>query len=256
MSYSDLVIKNAPAIGAIENSLRSLSYILPGRFPNAEIGSEALYGLVGILSHYHDSILRKETLYQLDHEPSQFNKYTRHLLHSTSPLVGYTLMVIQTLEVLGEMIAAEVSGEEMRWNLISSVEAVKFICRSYLLAKSGGKMLLHNQTLERDFNITELQVAEVKRWRGIRTQKRIPTLKSVSIESSISVSDKYLISKSLIEPIPKADELVSRPSMTKVLGELLFVVRPLVYRKKAGHTFILLPFEKSTVCPGSAGSLA
>ncbi|KAG9932282.1 hypothetical protein KCU98_g20405, partial [Aureobasidium melanogenum] len=39
--YGDFVTKNASAVGQIEGALRSLTYILPGRFRDTEIASES-----------------------------------------------------------------------------------------------------------------------------------------------------------------------------------------------------------------------
>lgn len=38
--YSDFIIKNASAVSQIESALRSLTYIIPGRFKEAELASE------------------------------------------------------------------------------------------------------------------------------------------------------------------------------------------------------------------------
>ena len=39
--YEDFIVQNASSIGQIENALRSLTYIVPGRFRDAEIASES-----------------------------------------------------------------------------------------------------------------------------------------------------------------------------------------------------------------------
>lgn len=39
--YSDFIIKNASAVSQIESALRSLTYIIPGRFRESELASES-----------------------------------------------------------------------------------------------------------------------------------------------------------------------------------------------------------------------
>lgn len=58
-SYEHFISKNASAVGQVEGALRSLSYIIPGRFRESEIASESLNSSVQLLSLYHDSLLSK-----------------------------------------------------------------------------------------------------------------------------------------------------------------------------------------------------
>lgn len=39
--YEETIVSNASSIGSIESALRSLTYIIPGRFRDAEIASES-----------------------------------------------------------------------------------------------------------------------------------------------------------------------------------------------------------------------
>ena len=39
--YEEFIVANASSIGSIESALRSLTYIIPGRFRDAEIASES-----------------------------------------------------------------------------------------------------------------------------------------------------------------------------------------------------------------------
>lgn len=39
--YEEFIVSNASSIGSIESALRSLTYIIPGRFRDAEIASES-----------------------------------------------------------------------------------------------------------------------------------------------------------------------------------------------------------------------
>ncbi|KAI4715409.1 hypothetical protein E4T48_08401 [Aureobasidium sp. EXF-10727] len=50
--YGDFVTKNASAVGQIEGALRSLTYILPGRFRDTEIASESCMKYQLFLCHH------------------------------------------------------------------------------------------------------------------------------------------------------------------------------------------------------------
>lgn len=55
--YEDFLLHNASQITAVESSLRSITYFLPGRFPDSELAGEAIYSALNLLGLYHDSIL-------------------------------------------------------------------------------------------------------------------------------------------------------------------------------------------------------
>src|ERR1700742_1959701 len=78
--YSDFITKNGAAVGQVEGALRSLSYILPGRFRDSELASESLNSSVQLLSLYHDSLLSRALAHSLRKAPvhqSPHNRYTR-----------------------------------------------------------------------------------------------------------------------------------------------------------------------------------
>ncbi|KAK0553182.1 hypothetical protein OC845_001318 [Tilletia horrida] len=56
-SYERFLLANGSQITAVESSLRSLTYFLPGRFKDAELAGEAIYSALNLLGMYHDSIL-------------------------------------------------------------------------------------------------------------------------------------------------------------------------------------------------------
>ncbi|KAK0540184.1 hypothetical protein OC842_000576 [Tilletia horrida] len=56
-SYERFLLANGSQITAVESSLRSLTYFLPGRFKDAELAGEAIYAALNLLGMYHDSIL-------------------------------------------------------------------------------------------------------------------------------------------------------------------------------------------------------
>ncbi|MCO5598732.1 hypothetical protein L7F22_052830 [Adiantum nelumboides] len=55
--YESFLLSNASQITSVESSLRSITYFLPGRFPDSELAGEAVYSALNLLGLYHDSIL-------------------------------------------------------------------------------------------------------------------------------------------------------------------------------------------------------
>ncbi|KAL2269349.1 hypothetical protein VTJ83DRAFT_1533 [Remersonia thermophila] len=139
--YDDFITKNAHQVAQIESTLRSLTYIIPGRFRDAEIASESIHSGVQLLSLYHDALLRrahavaKIAAAQAEAPPSPHARYTRHWTNR-SPLyrrVAYLLQVVRYVELLCEMAAKRRGGEEARWRVVVLLESIKAICRLVLL---------------------------------------------------------------------------------------------------------------------------
>lgn len=51
--YEEFIVSNANSVGQIEGALRSLTYIIPGRFRDAEIASESRRCTQVSTSSYH-----------------------------------------------------------------------------------------------------------------------------------------------------------------------------------------------------------
>ncbi|KAL2121806.1 hypothetical protein VTJ04DRAFT_2261 [Mycothermus thermophilus] len=140
--YDDFITKNAHQVGQIESTLRSLTYIIPGRFRDAEIASESIHSGVQLLSLYHDALLRRAqavaklaTSQPSAPPPTPHTRYTRHWI-SRSPLyrrVAYLLQIVQYVELLCEMAAKRRGGEESRWRVVVLLESIKALCRLILL---------------------------------------------------------------------------------------------------------------------------
>ncbi|CAO1621879.1 unnamed protein product [Parajaminaea phylloscopi] len=58
-AYESFLLANASQITAVESTLRSLTYFLPGRFKDAEVAAEAIYSAINLLGMYHDDILNR-----------------------------------------------------------------------------------------------------------------------------------------------------------------------------------------------------
>ncbi|KAI7258762.1 hypothetical protein KC335_g12106, partial [Hortaea werneckii] len=152
--YGDFITKNAGAVGQVEGALRSLTYIIPGRFRESELASESLNSGVQLLSLYHDSLLSRalaQSLQQRKHHQTPHNRYTGFYCEKSPTYKGtaVTLQVIQYTELLLEMMAKR-KGEKSRWRMVVVLETIKAMCRLILMRLTNSRPLLNPPLPERE----------------------------------------------------------------------------------------------------------
>ncbi|OZJ04758.1 hypothetical protein BZG36_01830 [Bifiguratus adelaidae] len=277
------VSKLEDQITGIESALRSLTYILPGRFEDAEFASQALYAGLNILGLYNDTILQRAARdFSAENnvptpKPSLFNRYTRYWFQqgqnprhpNAYKQVALMLTVIGYTQVLVEMGVRKKMGNRARWKFIVLIEIVKAGCRLYLLNLTNHRTFLHNTHLERDIDPSTLsqqaeetetdKAAQPKEWVGPRTGASHPTLDAALPHRNGTANGhtngfangshpfnplngfsngnkggddvkKYLMSKVLTpEQLKKPYDLVHRLRGFGVIGEYLFILRPVLY---------------------------
>ncbi|KAG5922153.1 hypothetical protein E4U42_005583 [Claviceps africana] len=126
--YDEFVAKNAGQVGQIESALRSLTYIIPGRFRDAEIASESIHSGVQLLSLYHDGLLaRAVSRCPVPAARTAHARYTRFWSQKSSLYrrVATVLQMVIYTELLCEMTAKRRGGEKARWRVVVLIEAVK-----------------------------------------------------------------------------------------------------------------------------------
>ncbi|KAJ4386072.1 hypothetical protein N0V93_008964 [Gnomoniopsis smithogilvyi] len=148
--YDDFVTKNASQVSQMESALRSLTYIIPGRFRDAELATEGIHSGVQLLSLYHDLLLFRAS------NPSSLSKslharYTRFWAAKSTLYrrVAVVLQVVQYTELLLEMWAKR-RGEAVRWRVVVLIEAVKAFCRLLLLKITRSRPLVTPALPERE----------------------------------------------------------------------------------------------------------
>ncbi|KAI8905109.1 peroxisome membrane protein [Gorgonomyces haynaldii] len=232
MAYKDFVLENAQNIAQIESSLRTLSYILPGRFKDAEIVSESLYSSLRMVGSYHDSILSKEAQRQSPQTPgSLFNRYTRHMLkNSRYKLLSFVLWIVQSTEVVMEMLAAKAKRQQ---DCILLIETVKTLCRLGLFSISKNRLLLKSALIERDYDMSQLKAAHEnlnQKWTSKRTGKEHFTVNTLlSEENGFDSCLKYLVSRAMVEHAPSPKDLLPPLTGWRKTAEYCFILRPLLY---------------------------
>ncbi len=231
--YERFILKNANSISSIESTLRSLSYVLPGRFKDAELASESIYSGVQLLGLYHDHLLARAV--KKDDKTCTLHRRYTQFWDETNGLyrrAALTLSVIQYTELLVEMFARKRWSDKGRWKVIVLLEVVKAICRLILLHVTDSRPLLTPPLPERD---TEAVAPEVPvngldhEWIMPRTGVQLPKLPSKNVHA-------FLLAKVLTADDVRAPfHLLHQLQRTGRAAELLHILRPLVYALAMQH---------------------
>lgn len=156
--YDDFVTKNASQVSQLESALRSLTYIIPGRFRDAELATESIHSSVQLLSLYHDLLLFRSSLspsssakFPTALSKSLHARYTRFWTAKSTLYrrVAIVLQMVQYTELLLEMWAKR-RGEAMRWRVVVIIEAAKAFCRLLLLRITRSRPLVTPVLPERE----------------------------------------------------------------------------------------------------------
>lgn len=241
-TYSSFITTHQSSVTSIESALRSLTYIIPGRFRDAELASESLHSSIQLLSMYHNTLLTR-SLSKLPYTPkyqSPHNRYTKFWIGKSRAYrrVAQVLAIVQYTELLWEM-AAKRKGEKIRWRVVVLLELVKAICRFLLLRITNSRPLVTPALPERDIipedalpeeeefedeGFHEERVKEVKEFKMKRTGKNLPVLPGAGDISN------YLLSKVLTaDDIKTPSALLNKVNGTAQLAEWLHIIQPVIY---------------------------
>ncbi|CAI7584175.1 Peroxisome membrane protein Pex16 [Penicillium cosmopolitanum] len=245
--YEDFVTKNSSSVGQVESALRSLTYIIPGRYRESEVASECVHSGVQLLSLYHDSLVAK-VISRLPSTvprptPTPHSRYTKYWTSRSSLYrqVALALQMLQYTELLWEM-AARRRGQKTRWRVVVFIEFAKAVCRILLLRLTNSRPLVNPPLPEREVDPRTMEQPEEEQsdWNGMET----PTSEKssdlnwtmprtgLSLPSLPDVNDvsNYLISKVLTaDDIKPPKTLLHRVTGQGQLAEVLYILRPVVY---------------------------
>ncbi|KAF4589030.1 peroxisomal membrane protein pex16 [Ophiocordyceps camponoti-floridani] len=256
--YNDFISKNAGQVSQIESALRSLTYVIPGRFRDAEVASESIHSAVQLLSLYHDRLLSRAVGRQSP-APSAHARYTRFWARKSALYrrVAVVLQMVVYSQLLCEMMGKRRGGERARWRVVVLLEAIKAVCRLLLLRATRARPLLTPALPEReqvadgdeagqgsqsplrsesefmDDGVssdvgssirTSRLPAHEREWTMPRTGLSLPSLPDSSDING------YLVSRVLTaDDIKPAAKLLNRLHGTGHAAEVLHILAPLIY---------------------------
>ncbi|SPO07291.1 related to peroxisomal membrane protein peroxin 16 [Cephalotrichum gorgonifer] len=278
--YDDFIAKNAGQVSQIESALRSLTYIIPGRFRDAEIASETVHSSVQLLSLYHDTLLSRAVPTTSPRAPSPHARYTRFwaarsALYRRAALL---LQMVRYTELLLEMAAKRRGGERARWRVVVFLEVVKAACRLLLMRITRGRSIVEPVLPEReapqpppeeeeeeeeyDAGEEEGELGGLlpgrgepgggkkkpheREWRMPRTGMDLPSLPSAGDITG------YLLSRVLSpDDIKPAAKLLNRLRGSGQAAEVLHILAPVVYA--AGLAMTPAEKRRRSWAPWAAG---
>ncbi|KAJ1800190.1 hypothetical protein LPJ59_001279 [Coemansia sp. RSA 2399] len=257
--YAQFVVDNAAQVNSIENGLRMLTYVLPGRFADSELASEAIYTLLSFVGVYHDGVLSRAAQAGMlsdregkavEIEATAFSRY-QGLLAAQSAVyrnAAVLLSGMQFSEKLIEMAVVKRCGDKSRWKAVLWIEVVKAVLRLNLLQRSGRRMVTGSVVPERLVDPAQLGTAaraasqqqqqqqakgdaDEAPWNGQRSGLRFRGVHAVLAHSEGAAHLAAYVSGEARHPesVAPARSLVRRYSMLGAAGELLFILRPVLY---------------------------
>ncbi|TFY79658.1 hypothetical protein EWM64_g4361 [Hericium alpestre] len=255
--YESFLIKNVSTIATIESSLRSVSWLLPGRFKDAELASEALAATLNVVSLYHDTLIAKAVEADPNYKPllppTAHARYTRAWTDG-SPTYKWTARVLELVrfvELLVEM-GLQRKAPQYRWRGIIAVEAVKALLR-FVLLRITRRPLVAPPLAEQDIDPSLLPASSTsatssptlvpstpdssppgtpEHLRNNRVQlPSHPLLASPPLTRQTSPVEDFLLSKALMTSSVKTPTSLVKPlaSPKDWVAESLYILRPLIY---------------------------
>ncbi|KAK9274104.1 hypothetical protein L1049_018918 [Liquidambar formosana] len=250
-AYKKWVRTNKEFVHSLESLANGLTWLLPERFSDTEIGPEAVTTILGIITAINEHIIKTT--------PTQ--KHIGSLEPSSFPY-SLSISALKDLETLVEVVAQHFYGDDKKWNFIAVTEAIKVLVRLALFRDSGYKMLLHGgetPNVEKGLGASSSQhriggftKAEGNNMPGFLQNGQNPwnlearALSALSKfgENATMVSDPTWLRRvqhqhAIMEPPPTS--LFERPTLSTILsekglhgglfvmGEVLFITRPLIY---------------------------
>ncbi|KAJ1963040.1 D-lactate ferricytochrome c oxidoreductase [Dipsacomyces acuminosporus] len=229
------------------------------RFADAELASEAIYTLLSFVGVYHDGLLARAAKSGLlvdkegrhvDIEVTPLNRYQSRLsrISNLYRIASLVLSGLQFSEKLIEMIVVKKYGEKLRWRVVTWIEIIKILSRFSLLHLSGRRMVTGSVVPERlvdpailgtakqaalanskSPNVSQADASDP--WKGGRSGLKFKSVRDIlsKTEGNADLGGFLTSEAKDAESVAPALSLIRRYNPLGLAGELLFILRPLIY---------------------------
>ncbi|KAG0491562.1 hypothetical protein HPP92_004607 [Vanilla planifolia] len=248
--YKHWVRKNREFVHSLESLANGITWLLPERFSSSEIGPEAVYAFLGILSAVNQHIIDTTPMkYQPPGSPKEMFPW---------PLC---ISILKDLETVVEVFAEHYYGKEGKWSYLAIMELIKALVRLASFQDSGYQMLLQGGEVA---NVKLLPSGSGAHHGGLRNQEmnvgfgghgRLPHINcqiSPNLEGramaalnrfgdKARMASERKLAKNSYRIFEPSDLSFERPTLSSVFsqkgvyglsfvtGEVLSILRPLIY---------------------------
>jgi len=244
------LIENGDHFGII----KSLIMFLPGRYSDSELISESLYSVTNMFQLYIDYITSHLMLSNNISKTSNQDIIPPPYYISTLKWIN----IIQNVELFFEVLVSKKgSSKKIKKTVVFLIESLKALLRLHLLIKTNGNMLVHHS-----FHIPSKDAKSLidrirRKSTPLSNNNRSVTISSGTTGNVIPGKRKTLYDKMVEEDNQKQDQnkktqdnnlnkqmsssnedstlipllppCAPKDQSTKVIGELLFIFRPVIY---------------------------
>jgi peroxin-16 len=204
--YTDFLVQNyAKKIGPLEENLKSLSFLLPGKFNHSSLISEFLYALVSSVQLLHRRII---SLHFAGKNVGEFLERTSKLYR----IISYLLSVIVNFQTSTEMLMNRFFHGQ-RLNVITLIELCKCALKIALFAIGQGKKAVPHAFLDDSFPFVLLN--------------RTKTPEKGKYSGKVVSPPEQSIQESL--PSKRNNSSPTLTSTMQQLREVVHIIQPVVY---------------------------
>ncbi|KAI8989324.1 peroxisome membrane protein [Pilobolus umbonatus] len=202
-------------INTIEDIVRALTILLPGRFEDSDICLQGVLTLLNLLSLYHTKHLIQRSFQSIpvdsDNKLESFNESLKELFDKSKWLsfASSSLSVLSYSEVIIEMILNRQSSKRNKWLSIMGIEGAKALLRFILFFFGNRRMILHPTHFIRNVDPVSLDLVKDEKLELVSFDPRTGTALSMNEGAAKDYHDNSTI--------------------TSQLGELLWIIRPFIY---------------------------